>query len=109
MSGKRARLQAQRTSRDDVIERRSQPAVIVVLERHEAERLQHAITHLARSEDLSHAMHRPGLRLECDLHKVALSQRLRHLEQAACNGNGLKFGFCAPAIFEANRSQNRVS
>ncbi len=83
-----------------MIERRAQAAVVVVLERNEAERLQHAIRRLPRgAEDLRHAVHRAGLRLKGNFDEVALRQRMRQLQQATGRGNGLEFSFGAPAVF----------
>jgi hypothetical protein len=84
--------------------------MVVVLQRNEAEGLQHTIVHFPhRRKNFGHAVHRTGLRLKSNFDKVALSQRMGHLQQAASHGNSLEFGFGAPAIFEADRSQDRIS
>ena len=84
--------------------------MVIIFEGHEAERLQHALGHLThRGENFRHAVHQARLRLKSYFDEVALSQRLGHLQQAAGHGNGLEFGFCAPAVLETNRSQDRVS
>ena len=68
-----------------MIERSAQAAVVIVLERDEAERLQHAIRRLLRgAEYLRHAVYRALLSLKGDLDKVAATQRTRQLQQAAC-------------------------
>jgi len=83
-----------------MIDRRAQTAMIIVLKRHEAERLEYASIRLSHwREDFSHAMHRARLRLECQFDERTGSQSMRQLQQTASHGNGLEFGFCAPAIF----------
>ena len=83
-----------------MVQRRPQTAVVIVLERDEAERLQHAIRRLPHgTEDFSHAVHRARLRLKCDFDEVAGSQRLRQLQQSASHRNSLEFSFSVPAIF----------
>jgi hypothetical protein len=110
MRRERARLHAQQISLHHVIERCAQAAVVVILERHEAERLQDALSRFARrAQDFGHAVHRPGLSLERDFYEVALAQRLRYAQQASGHGDGLEFSFGAAAVFEPNRSQNGIS
>ena len=110
MRRKRARLQAHRTPIDHVIERGAQAAMVVVLKRDEAERLQDSAGRLAHgTQDFRHAVNRAGLRLKGHLDEVALRQRLRQLQQAAGDGDGLKFRFCAAAVFEPDRSQDGIS
>jgi hypothetical protein len=110
MRRERARFHAQQISLHHVIERRAQAAMIVILERHEAERLQHAVRRLARrAQDFGHAVYRPGLGLKRDFYEVALAQRLRYAQQASGHGDGLEFSFSAAAVFEPNRSQNGIS
>ena len=83
-----------------MIERRPQSMVVVVLERDEAEGLQNALLGLVRrAEDFRHAVHRAGLRLKRNFHKIALGQRLFQTQQAARGRNGLEFSSSAPAIF----------
>lgn len=83
-----------------MIDGRPQTAMVVILERDEAERLQHASICLSHgSEDFSHAMHRTRLRLKCQFDERTGSQSVRQLQQSASHGNGLEFGFCASAIF----------
>ena len=75
--------------------------MVVVLKGDEPESLQHAVRHSLRgAENFRHPVNRPRLRLKGNFDKVALRQRLRHLQQAAGHGNGLEFSFGAPAIFE---------
>jgi hypothetical protein len=84
--------------------------MVVVLDGHEAERLQHAVGQLLRgAEDLGHTVDRTGLSLERDLDKVARAQRLLQAQQASGNGDAVEFSFRAAAIFETNRSQNGIS
>ena len=62
----------------NVIERCSQTAVVIILQRHEAEGLEHAFCSLAhRVENLRHAVYRSRLRLKSNFNKVALRQRAR--------------------------------
>jgi hypothetical protein len=110
MRGKRARLQSEQIPVHGVIERRSQAAMVIILKRDEAERLQYAAGHLAHgTEDFGHAMNWTGLGLKGNFDKVTLSQTMGHLQQPAGHGNGLEFSFCTPAVFEADRSQDRIS
>ena len=84
--------------------------MVVILQRDEAERLQYTVGHFPhRGENFGHAVHRTGLRLKGNFDKVALSQRMGHLQQAASHRNSLEFGFCAPAVFETDRSQDRIT
>ena len=93
-----------------MVQRISQPPVIIVFEGDKAERLQHAIRHIAcRAEYFGHAVHRPRLGLKCDFDKIALRERLRQTEQAPGYGNTLQFGFGAASVFQTNCSQNGVS
>jgi hypothetical protein len=81
--------------------------MVVVLDRHEAERLQHAVIELAgRSENFGHPVHRASLRLEGNFDEVTLAERLRQAQQASGYGDGLEFRFRTAAVFKANRSQN---
>ncbi len=90
-----------------MIERSAQAAVIIVLDRHEAEGLQHAVVQLARrAENFGHPVYRAGLRLEGNFDEVAFAQRLWQAQQASRYRDGLKFRFRAAAIFKTNRSQN---
>src|ERR1700730_2863753 len=110
MRGKRARLQSEQTPVHGVIERRSQAAMVIILKRDEAERLQYAAAPRARgTEYLSLAMSWAGLSLKGNFDKVTLSQTMGHLQQPAGHGNGLEFSFRTPAVFEADRSQDRIS
>ena len=59
-----------------MIERCSQPAVVIVLKRDEAEGLEHAFRGLAhRVENLCHAVYRSRLRLKCNFNEGAFRQR----------------------------------
>ena len=83
-----------------MIDRGTQTPMIVILERDETKRLQHASICLSHgSEDFSHAVHRARLRLKREFDERTGSQSMRQLQQSASHGNGLEFGFCAPAIF----------
>jgi len=93
-----------------MVERRAEPAVVVVLDGHEAEGLQDAIRELAhRAEDFGHSVHGASLGLEGDFDEVSLPERMLQAEQASSSGYGLEFGFCTAAVFETNSSENRVS
>lgn len=84
--------------------------MVVILKRNESERLQDAVIQAAhRTEDFCHPVDRSSLRLKGDFDEVAFPQRLRQAEQSSGGGNGLEFRFRAAAIFEANRSQYRIS
>lgn len=108
--GEGAGLQAERVSVDNMVQRRTQAAMVVVFNRYEAESLQHAVRHFShRAENFGHAVNRPGLRLEGNFDEVALGQGLGQTEQASRDGNCLEVGFCAAAIFEPDRSQNRIA
>jgi len=61
-----------------VIERRAQPAVIVIFERDKTERLQHSILRFPHgTEYLGHGAHRAGLRLKRNFDEIALCKRTR--------------------------------
>jgi len=93
-----------------MIDGHSEPAVVVVPERHEAEGLQHACGRFAGgSEDFGHALHGAGFCLEGDLDEIARPQALSHLEQAAGDRNTLEFSSSTPAIFQTNRSQDGIA
>ena len=93
-----------------VIQRRSQAAVVIVLERDETEGLQHAPSRIPhRTENLRHAVHRARLCLECNFNKLSMRQRTRQFEKAASDRDGLQFSFCVPAIFQTNRSQDNIA
>jgi hypothetical protein len=84
--------------------------VVVVPERHEAEGLQHACCRGAGgTEDFGHALHGAGFCLEGDLDEIAFPQALSHLEHAAGDRNTSEFSSRASAIFQTNRSQNRIA
>ena len=84
--------------------------VVVILKGHETEWLQYAICHFAqRGENLGHAVHRACLSLKGNFDEITLSQRLGHLKQAASHGNSLEFTFSAAAVFETDRSQDRIT
>ena len=93
-----------------MIKRRAQPAMVVILKRHEPKRLQHTVLQAPRrAENFCHPVNRAGLRLKGDFDEVSLRQRLRHAQQASSHGDGLQFGFGAAAVFEPNRSQDGIS
>jgi hypothetical protein len=92
-----------------MIDGHSEPAVVVVPERHEAEGLQHACRGLSGTEDFGHALHGAGFGLESDLDEIAVPQAMSHLEQAAGDRNTSEFSSSAPAIFQTNRSQDRIA
>ena len=93
-----------------MIDGQSEPAVVVIPERHEAEGLQHARRRFAGgTQNFGHALHGAGFCLEGDLDEIALPQAMSHLEQAAGDRNASEFSSSAPAIFQANRSQDRIA
>ena len=84
--------------------------MIIIFDGHKPEWLQHSIGHTSRrAQNLGHAMHRPGLRLERNFDEVTLRQRLSQPEQAARYRDGLQFSFRAASIFQTDRSQNGIS
>ena len=84
--------------------------MVVVLNSHEAERLQHTICELAhRAEDFGHAVHGAGLRLKGDFNEVSLPERMLQAKQASGGGDGVEVGCRTAAVFETNGSENRVS
>ena len=84
--------------------------MIIIVQRDEAERLQHSVCRLPRRlEDLGHAVDRARMRLKRYLDERAVSQRMCHLQQPAGDRDGLEFSFSVPAIFQANRSQDRIA
>jgi len=100
LSAEDRRLKAEQAAIIYMVERSSQAPVIVILERHEAEWLQHTVARLPhRRENFGHASHRARLRLECDLDEIAFSERMWNLQQPARRGYGLKSSFSVPAIF----------
>lgn len=104
----RGRLQAQQAPVGHVIERRAQAAVVVILERDKAERLQHSIPSLLHgAEYLGHGAYRARLRLKGNFDEIALGKWTRHSQQSARRRNGLEFSVSVPAVFETNRSQDR--
>ncbi len=81
--------------------------MVVILDRHKAERLQHAVIELAgRTENFGHPVHRAGLRLEGNFDEVTFAKRLRQAQQTSGYRDGLEFRFRTAAVFKANRSQN---
>jgi len=108
--GEPARFQPEQIPVYDVIKRGAQAAMVVILQRDEAEWLQYAVCLLAHgAEDFGHAVHRPGLRLKGNFDEVTQRQTLGKLQQAARHGNGLEFSFGAAAVFETDRSQDRIA
>ena len=104
----RRRLQAQQAPVRNVIERNAQAAVVIILERDKAERLEHAFLRLRHgAEYLCHGAYRARLRLKCNFDKIALGQRARQSQQSARRRNGVEFCSSVPAVFETNRSQDR--
>ena len=81
--------------------------MVVILERHKAERLEYAVVHFPHgAQDFSHAVYRACLRLKSNFDKVAFAQRLGQTQQATGYGNGLEFAFRAPPVFQPDRSQD---
>ena len=83
-----------------VIERSPQAAVVVILQRDEAEGLEHARCSLAHgTQNLCHAVNRTRLGLKRNFYEVAFSQRTRQLQESAGYRYGLEFSFSVPAVF----------
>ena len=83
-----------------MIDRGAQAAMVIVLKRDEAKRLQHAGRRLSHgAENLGHAMDWSRLRLKGEFHERTGSQRILQLQQSTGHGNGLEFCSCTPAIF----------
>ena len=81
--------------------------MIVIAQRDEAERLHNSLARSPHgSQHLGHTMNRARLRLKSDLDKIALSQSPAQPQQAAGNGNSLKFGFSALPIFQHDQGCN---
>jgi hypothetical protein len=60
-----------------VVERTAQAAMVIVLQGHETERLQHALIRLLHgSQYFGHSMHGASLCLESNFDKVALAKRI---------------------------------
>jgi hypothetical protein len=63
--------------------------MVVILDRNEAERLQHANSRLPhRTQDLGHGSYRARLRLKRDFDEIALGQRTLQLQQSSGRRNG---------------------
>ena len=83
-----------------MIERRAEAAVVVILERDETKWLQHTSRRLAHgAEDFGHAVYGARMRLKRKFNEGTAAERSRQLQESARRRNGLKFGFCTPAIF----------
>jgi len=84
--------------------------MVVILDRDKTKRLQNAVESLAhRSKHLGHAVHRPSLRLKRQFDERSAPQRTLQMQEPAGHGNGLEVSFCAPAVFQTNRSQATVA
>jgi len=93
-----------------MVERGAQSPVVVVLNCHETERLQHAVVELPRgAEDFGHTVNRSGLGLEGHFNEIASAEGLGQTQQASSHRDALEFSFRAAAIFEPNRSQYRIA
>ena len=80
--------------------------MVIVLDRHEAKRLQNAVVQLPRrSENFGHTVYRASLRLEGNFNEVARAQRLRRRNRPPVT-KWFEFGFRTAAIFKTNRSQD---
>jgi len=83
-----------------MLERGTQTPVVVILDGHEAKRLQHSVGDAAhRAENFRHAVYRARLGLKGNFYKIAPSQRLGHAKQTTGGRNGLEFCFGAAAVF----------
>src|SRR5215831_8125560 len=72
LSRERPRLQPQRIAVDGMLERAAEATMVIVLDRYEPKRLQHAVgQRLGGTENFCHTVYGAGLRLERDLNEVA--------------------------------------
>jgi hypothetical protein len=83
-----------------MIDRCAQAPMVVIFKRDETKGLEDSSICLSHgSEDFSHAVHWARLRLKREFDKGASTQRMLQLQQSTSHGDGLEFGFCAPAVF----------
>ena len=81
--------------------------MVVIAKRDEAEGLQRCFAGCAnRAEHFGHPPYRPTLYLEGNLDKVPLAQGAGKSQQAAGDGNGLKFSFGALTVFQHDECRN---
>jgi len=80
----------------DRVQCHAQLLVIVIVQCDESERLQTSMVGAARNKHFGHAVYRAGLRMECNLDKIALFEGAKHLQNAARCREGLEF--CAGAL-----------
>ena len=81
--------------------------MVVVAKRDEAEGLKRSIRSRAhRCKHFGHTPYRSRLGLKSHLDKISLRQRLGQPQQPSSHGDGLKFGFGAPAIFQDDLGQD---
>ena len=93
-----------------MIERGPQAAMVVILQRHEAEGLQDSLSRFPRgAENFRHAVHGALLGLKRNFDEVTFRQRTRQLQKSARDRDRLKFCFCVLAVFHTNRSLNNIS
>ncbi len=110
VSRESGRLDTKRTASHNVVKRRAKAAMVVILKRDEAERLEYAIIHLPHwAEYFGHTVHWPRLRLKCNFYEVAFSQRVRKVQQASGGGYGLEFRLGTAAVFQPDCSQDGIS
>src|SRR5256885_15998430 len=81
--------------------------MVFIAQGEKTECLDHLGAGAVRSQHLRHAPHRAGLRLESDLYKIALLQRLGESQKPAGDRNGLKSGLGSPAIRKHDYGRNR--
>ena len=81
--------------------------MVFIAQGEKTECLDHLGAGAVRSQHLRHAPHRAGLRLESDLYKIALLQRLGESQNPAGDGDGLKSGLGSPAILKHDYRRHR--
>ena len=106
-SGPLARANSLKTSVGHGIDRHAQGAVIVIAESDEAEGLQRSLAGSSNwGEHFGHASDRATLQMKGNFDEIALSEGPGKAQQAASNGNGLKFSFGALTVFQHDECGN---
>ena len=80
--------------------------MIVIVERDESKRLQDSVGRDPPGvQHFRHAMHGAGLGLEGNLNEVPFAEWAGQIQETSGDGNGLKFGFGALAVFQFHQGQ----